>query len=651
MKKIVIVTDFQGELSDKLLNDLKRVFMDRVEVENLYLNSFKDDYKIDADTILFMLEDRVEKYKQYIKTHENVIVVSRTIKKDNLEQIKEIPKGESVLIVNDYYETSLQLTSLLYKTKYKYLNFITFHPEKTFNNINYALTPGIKENVPKGIKNIYDLGVRSLDLFTVVSIFNKLGLEEDHEILNNILIYGDELVSIENGIEEHFKNLYLKTQEFQSLLKLNNDGVGYLNEKYELVFSNKKFEDYLSLKIDKNKPLLQLLNDKYKIDLKKLKEGDIIENNSHFYYIKFEKVSLYNKKYYLLIIKDITEIKKIESTIKEKLVSTGFLARYNFSKIIYKSKVMKEIIEKAKLYSTTENNILISGESGTGKELIAQSIHNNSSRKLAPFIAINCSAIPETLFESEMFGYEKGAFTGANNSGKIGLFERANNGTIFLDEIGEISLNSQAKLLRAIEERQIMRVGGDKVINIDVRIISATNKSLLDETMEKKFRMDLYYRLNVLPLSLPPLRKRKEDIRELFRFFLNNDVEIPSKIIDILENHDFKGNIRELKNISEYYSLMKNTNSPLPEYVINYSKIPFNNDENRIELEILKILNESKIGLGKSKIFKRLKEFNITTYTFRKIMNNLEEKKFISINIGRKGCLIENKGIEYLNIN
>ena len=184
---------------------------------------------------------------------------------------------------------------------------------------------------------------------------------------------------------------------------------------------------------------------------------------------------------------------------------------------------MEDCIQHAKAAAATEYTVLIIGESGTGKELIAQAIHNDSQRKNRPFVGVNCAAIPENLLESELFGYVGGAFTGADKNGKIGYFERANHGTIFLDEIGDVSPAMQAKLLRVIQERQIMRVGSDRVIDLDVRIIAATNKNLLEAVEKERFREDLYYRLNVLQIKMPPLRARKEDIAVLLEYFLKDD--------------------------------------------------------------------------------------------------------------------------------
>jgi transcriptional regulator with PAS, ATPase and Fis domain len=240
---------------------------------------------------------------------------------------------------------------------------------------------------------------------------------------------------------------------------------------------------------------------------------------------------------------------------------TGMEARYNFDDLIGESDEMKRIIEYCKNISDSPSTVLIQGESGTGKEVLAQSIHNYSSRRDNGFVALNCGAIPETLIESELFGYTEGAFTSAKKGGKPGKFELANGGTLFLDEIGEMSTDMQVKLLRALQERAITRVGGEKLIPVDVRIIAATNRNLLQEIKKGKFRQDLYYRLSVIPVYIPPLHKRREDIPMLINFFLNlKSVKLRKQLPDMdnrlfkkLVYYDWPGNVRELENFIEKY--------------------------------------------------------------------------------------------------
>ena len=266
----------------------------------------------------------------------------------------------------------------------------------------------------------------------------------------------------------------------------------------------------------------------------------------------------------VITMADITQVQKLENQIRRTLSEKGLRAKYTFDDIIHESDVIEKTIDIARKYALSESNIILVGETGTGKELFAQSIHNASARKNGPFVAINCAALPENLLESELFGYVEGAFTGTARGGKMGLFEQAHGGTLFLDEIGEISLSIQTKLLRVLQEREVRRIGDNKVISVNVRIISATNKSISRLTEQGLFRKDLAYRLDVLRIFLPPLRQRGRDVEVLFLHLLKQQgkanqrplPEINLNALSVLQEYPFNGNIRELSNIVERASVL-----------------------------------------------------------------------------------------------
>jgi two-component system, NtrC family, response regulator PilR len=257
------------------------------------------------------------------------------------------------------------------------------------------------------------------------------------------------------------------------------------------------------------------------------------------------------------------EKKAIDGELKKNLF---------FGKLVGSSSGMVQIYSMVRQVAATPTSIMITGESGTGKELIARAIFDQSNRNDKPFVVINCGGIPETLMESELFGHVKGAFTGAVQD-KMGLFEAADTGTVFLDEIGELNLHIQVKLLRVIQERVFKRVGGNEEKSVDIRIISATNKNLVEEVIAGNFREDLFYRLNVIEIRVPPLRERKNDIRALAQHFLDKYsqgmgkavTKISSYAIDMLQKYDFPGNIRELENLMERSVALTNTNILLPD--------------------------------------------------------------------------------------
>lgn len=250
-------------------------------------------------------------------------------------------------------------------------------------------------------------------------------------------------------------------------------------------------------------------------------------------------------------LQPVEQIRSLETKFRS-LQSRGLTAKHYFSDIIGVSPRLQETVEQARIFAETDLTVLLEGETGTGKEIFAQSIHNASSRQHGPFVAINCAALTESLLESELMGYEEGSFTGAKKGGKAGLFELAHNGTLFLDEINQMSLPLQSKLLRVIQERTVMRVGGDRMIPINVRIIAATNEKLQNRVAAGQFRSDLYYRINILHLTLPALRERPEDISLLINSFADRAIDNREKSLALLyrevEHYTWPGNIRELQN-------------------------------------------------------------------------------------------------------
>ncbi|MDU2064112.1 MAG: sigma 54-interacting transcriptional regulator [Sporomusaceae bacterium] len=260
----------------------------------------------------------------------------------------------------------------------------------------------------------------------------------------------------------------------------------------------------------------------------------------------------------ILTFQDITRIQEMEAKIRNEVLAKRLTAKYHFTAILGNSSALSEIKRIAQEMAPTSASVLISGESGTGKELFAQSIHNQSQRKNGPFVAVNCAGLPPNLLESELFGYVEGAFTGATKKGKQGLFEMAHKGTIFLDEISEMDRYGQSRLLRVLQEKQVMRLGDDKYIPVDVRIIAATNKDLLALVQQGEFRQDIYYRLKVLTLKLPPLRRRTGDIKILAKYFLNRynlthgkQLIMTTDAYETLENYTWPGNVRELMHFIE----------------------------------------------------------------------------------------------------
>jgi len=378
---------------------------------------------------------------------------------------------------------------------------------------------------------------------------------------------------------------------------LNNitDAVMINDADTTIVYVNKAYEVILGISADKavGKKLREIEPDATAI---KVIERGMASHNIVDYLrtVKINAVGMSFPIYHnneimgaVSIFNDVSEIEKLTKELQRTQEITRYFQHeldkrhlpQSFSEYICSNNKTKDMLFLASKVAKTESTALIRGESGVGKEVLARAIYKESKRSKMPFIKVNCASIPENLIESELFGYEEGAFTGAKRGGKLGKFELAQRGTIFLDEIGDMTYNMQAKMLRVLQEKEIERVGGTKPISLDVRVIAATNRNLENMIEEGTFRSDLYYRLNVVPLNIPPLRDRRDDIILLARNIIeklnkhNNDViSLSTEVIIALQKYDWPGNIRELQNVLEHANIIRTSNKievkDFPEYMI-----------------------------------------------------------------------------------
>lgn len=437
-----------------------------------------------------------------------------------------------------------------------------------------------------------------------------------------------------------------KYQQMDIIFNTINEGIVIANNKGEIIYINKaaisilKVDDksIIGETISKVLPFCKLLSKTLATGKKYLHHEVYSEEYNNHYMVSSKPILDENGNLFggVAVIRDMKTVRQIYQKI------TGQPST-SFNDIIHQSQIMEELILSAQHYASSNSTILIRGETGSGKELFARAIHNASSRRNNIFLAINCTAIPDTLLESELFGYEEGTFTGANKGGKLGLFELACDGTLFLDEIGDISSTLQAKLLRVLQEHTVRRIGGNREIPINVRIISATNRNLEEMVQNGMFRQDLYYRLNVIPLYLPPLRERREDIALLANYLFNSTVadinpnvkSISPEAIKKLESYDYPGNVRELSNIIERAINIARKPVITPDDIVfstqnqsvntnNYDNkiIDFNlnaavkNTEKRIIREALKEFNSSRklgaaLGISHTSIIRKMKEYNL----------------------------------------
>lgn len=443
----------------------------------------------------------------------------------------------------------------------------------------------------------------------------------------------------------HFETILNHSHEGIISTDMNNNIIHINSSAYKILGIDTTMHIDTNLeKIIPDSKFMTILHDKrdYSDELLKVKNGGIILNKVG--------TALGNEMIgNVITFQNIDNVQNTEFKIRNKLYHRGLIAKYSFSDIIGKSTSLKTAIDKAKTFAKVPSNILIIGNTGTGKELFSQSIHNYSNRKNGAFVAVNCAAIPETLMESEFFGYAPGAFTGASKEGKMGYFELAHEGTIFLDEVSEIPLNLQGKLLRVIQESEVMRIGHDKIIPINIRIICATNKDLKDLVRDGKFREDLYYRLCVLQLQLPPLCNRGQDVLLIANNFIHKyssnfskgNIVLSTGAQELFLSYPWDGNIRELSNICEQLVVLNETgiisaqevtsilpiNNILKEQSKENSPLPndFSLDIKQLEKDlIIKALMESNynktkaaslLGMNRTTLWKKLKQYNIDCQT------------------------------------
>jgi PAS domain S-box-containing protein len=471
-------------------------------------------------------------------------------------------------------------------------------------------------------------------------------IDSSRSSIINAINAANQLLQVQMEENRKAENYKIQMENYRAILNFSYSGIIAIDENCIIRAFNPIAEQLLGIPAEKaaGKNIKELLPDTKLI--KVLDSGvaelnQIMEINDKIIYTNRVPICINGRvKGVVATFEDVKKIQENEQEIRRRLYDKGLVAKYSFSDIVGSSKEIKQAIEIAKSYARTSSTVLIQGETGTGKELFAQSMHNYSDRRGKPFVAINCAALPKDLLESELFGYEDGTFTGARKGGKMGLFEAAHGGTIFLDEIAEIPLSLQAQMLRVLQEKEIRRLGSDKIIPVDVRVIAATNRNLETELKEGRFREDLFYRINVLKLSLPPLRERKGDIAEIGTHFLRKKYyhtyiekqKLWTEMLSSLSEYPWYGNIRELENVLERLAVILgqgiinfNNYRNLIREVVGTDAIPSGNQESDSEDErklIYEALVESngcrttaakKLGISRSTLWRKIKKYGIST--------------------------------------
>ncbi len=650
-KRVMIIyrTSSNQNAIDFIKSNLEDIFGEHVTFTNCYLNDLADGQKLYADAFLAIDEYIYQHASAYIRDFNKIIKITRSPEREALKKISKIPAGTDVLIVNDAYTSSLDTLNSFYEVGISHINMIAFDESLAhtgiYRHLNIAITPSEPQLVPSHIREVIDIGYRQVSFETMFKLMKLLDL--DISIINrNLFRYMQSLVESNSAFHDNYVYGHLKSEMLSHVVNSSKIAMLLIDKYNQIVYANSKALQIFQAD-DKNDIHLERFIDPSVLSSTDVQKAPLAIDGGSYYYNKYPLTLMDEVTGYYITLQDEDEVSGVNKANKKK----GHIAKSQFKDIIHKSPGMKHVIQTAKQIALTDHTVLIRGESGTGKELIAQSLHNASYRNKFPFVAINCAALPDNLLESELFGYEGGAFTGAQAKGKIGLFEQANHGTIFLDEIGDISPKLQSRLLRTIQERQVMRVGSDRLIDIDIRLITATNRDLEAAVREGSFRSDLFYRLNVLPIIIPPLRKRKEDILPLLQHFLGTTFKnISPAQLRQLTDYNWPGNVRELENAATYYQTL----SAFPHQITEQSGMSSALRGVSLNHEILKVINDHTQlahGIGRASLVQALKASGIklSDGKLRELLGDLYQQGFIEIGRGRLGTRITEKGINCLS--
>ncbi len=656
----MVLVAFKKTTRDYYTEELKTFFGKYAEVTGYSTEEGIGDLS-DADLVLLTGIGIKDTMKIHTYTKGNIIYMKRTYSNAAFKKLRDVPPGTTAMFVCNDQFSAYESVAIINSIGNCNIDLVPVYPEMDeIPKLDYAITPAQVQYVPEETANVVDIGWRVISTSTMFDIATNLNVL-NKKLYDEIIRRQSDIMPVNMGMEYLIENTH-------QIRDMTREGIVYTDDDLRIrnyndtVLQSSNVAQYMGQSI-----IGTLIPEEYK---------DVFIGNQNVENILFEhpvtkkvlEVSkralvIHDKQFgYIFKIEDQTEIKALELRLKNEMSSRGHVARYTFKDILGRSQAIEECKKKAIKIAQLENVVLITGESGSGKELFAQSMHNASKRNKMPFLAINCSALHPHLLESELFGYEEGAFSGAKKGGKKGLFELANKGTLFLDEIGELPLEVQAKFLRVLQEKELIRVGGSDIISVDVRIIAATNRSLPERVENGDFRKDLYYRLSIFPLMIPNLKERKEDVLPLAYQFLK-EFDASDKIFDpdlirFLTDYGWPGNIRELRNCIEYMAYMGEcelTLADLPSS-INLEKVSsagtcgsFSGDaltksERSLCLCILKNLDNRR--LGRRALYKKLMEsgYDTTEYEVRKLLQYLTENAYIEALPGVKGAKVTGKG-------
>ncbi|WP_309137235.1 sigma 54-interacting transcriptional regulator [Clostridium sp. CM027] len=667
-------------------NQIKELFGELVTTcaYNVLNGSVKKIKEADLFVVSTDAFENITDFQECIPIDVPKVEIAVAFTNKSLDILRSIPNGSKALFVNLSEKMVREAITRLSQLGINHIEFTPYYPgAKPVSGFELSVTPGELRYVPKDIKTIIDLGQRVLDSTTMVEI--ALRLKFDYLLEREKFKEYFRSLAVNNySFNQLFGRSLQMESQFEILMEIMDEGIIGVNED-DIIFAcnsraleitgvtKEQSIDHPAALILSFLPFEECRSTRKKINNRLIRVSGVD--------ITVTVTPVIRGDEYLgsfATIQKFTEEEYKQHNLRLQLLNKGHKAKYTFDDIIGESDVIKKACTIAKKMARTNSTVLITGESGTGKELFAHAVHNESERHNYPFIAINCAAIPDNLLESELFGYDEGSFTGAKRGGKLGLFEYAHRGTIFLDEVEGMSPALQIKLLRVIQEREIMRIGGNKIISIDVRIIAAANENLEELVSNGSFRNDLYFRLNTLPIQLPPLRERGEDIMLLFDYFkhkLGGKFILSTQVINALLSHNWNGNIRELHNYVEYLTYIDKD-------IVYYDDLPpgfYNNamstlkcksdtstnldaklleqlagnqlDDYFFVLDRLHVGFVQQISMGRLSISEQAEKTGryLSQQEVRGILNDLNNLGLIKMSRGRGGSKINDRGIKVFN--
>jgi transcriptional regulator with PAS, ATPase and Fis domain len=678
MKKRLGIVTSSVDVGKFYKKQLFELFGDFVEISTFSFDVNNNDSIEDVDVLLISTYSQYEVLKKYIN-HDNIeIVISRlTLSKEGFSLLKNSNVGKKAALVNLSFEMCIETIATLYQLGFDDYELIPVYPNMdTVPYLDAAITTGEKRFVPQGTKHALDLGNRVLDKNTIVDTAIALDLE-DVLAEKVILEYFDNLVSYNKGVDYFISKTKASQNQFNTILTIMEKGVIGFDSFGTIETCNDKADNLLGPDIEyEGMHIREIITgqvfDEYNRSRKQMLDRLIRINDKAVTLSIFPVSDIYGETEgdhaygSFAILENFEEREDTQNKLRLQLANKGHVAKYTTENIIGQSDAVIKMKKLILRMGNSKSSVLISGESGTGKELIAQAIHNASPIRDKQFVAINCAALSANLLESELFGYEAGAFTGASKRGKAGIFELAHNGTLFLDEIGEMPLDLQVKLLRVIQEGEVMRVGGNKVIKVDVRVVAATNKNLRQQVKKGHFRKDLFYRLNVLPIHVPSLLERNGDVEVLIDYFKklgNCSFALSDQVLIFLNDYKWDGNIRELRNCVEFFENIGTD-------VIKMDHLPYHmkeeiettsDQEGKIlylgldekESYVLKLFYQAykdRKKLGRKSISDMAYDdlMFLSEYDVRSILKTLKNEGYINVSSGRGGSSISRTGIELI---